>query len=120
MVSCANEKLASGTRFMVGDAENIPFPDNTFDAVLSESVTAFTDKGKSLPEYFRVLKSGGYLGLNEITWLVQPADEIVGRRSRAVCLGVAARTTDAQVVKKRLMLYAANRTGGNLRFSFMQ
>jgi len=73
MVNCAKEK--GDIEFMVGDAEDIPFPDNTFDAVLSESVTAFTDKVKSLQEYFRVLKPGGYLGLNEITWLEQPSAE---------------------------------------------
>ncbi len=62
--------------FKVGNAEDISFPDNTFDAVLSESVTAFTDRGKSLVEYFRVLKPGGYLGMNEVTWLKQPTAEI--------------------------------------------
>ena len=76
MVRRAQESSGSDMEFMVGDAEDIPFPDNTFDAVLSESVTAFTDRTKSLPEYFRVLKPGGYLGLNEVTWLVPPTDEI--------------------------------------------
>lgn len=76
MVKCAKEQHSSGIQFMLGDAEDIPFPDNTFDAVLSESVTAFTDREKSLGEYFRVLKKGGYLGLNEVTWLVQPTAAI--------------------------------------------
>jgi arsenite methyltransferase len=76
MVRRAQENNGSGIEFMVGNAEDIPFPDNTFDAVLSESVTAFTDRAKSLPEYFRVLKPDGYLGLNEVTWLVPPTDEI--------------------------------------------
>ncbi len=77
MIKCAKEQLASDIEFIVGDAEDIQFPDNTFDAVLSESVTAFTDREKSLPEYSRVLKRGGYLGLNEVTWLVSPTAEII-------------------------------------------
>ncbi|MBN2422888.1 class I SAM-dependent methyltransferase [Candidatus Woesearchaeota archaeon] len=75
MVKSANEKSRDKTEFKLGDAENIPFPDNTFDAVISESVTAFTDKEKSLSEYRRVLKKKGYLGLNEVTWLGKPATE---------------------------------------------
>lgn len=76
MVKSANEKLEDIVEFRVGDAENISFPDNTFDAVISESVTAFTDKRKALSEYQRVLKKGGYLGLNEITWLEKPTTEV--------------------------------------------
>ena len=76
MVSSAKEKEREGVKFMLGNAEKIPFPDSTFDAVISESVTAFTDKKKSISEYFRVLKKGGYLGLNEVTWLNEPNDRI--------------------------------------------
>ncbi|WP_414470399.1 class I SAM-dependent methyltransferase [Methanobacterium sp. ACI-7] len=73
MVKSAEEKAKEGLQFMVGNAENIPCPDNTFDVVISESVTAFTDKNKSIQEYYRVLKKGGYLGLNEVTWLQEPS-----------------------------------------------
>lgn len=76
MVKSALEKAEDGVEFIVGDAEDIQFPDNTFDAVISESVTAFTNKNKSLSEYYRVLKNEGYLGLNEVTWLEEPSHEI--------------------------------------------
>lgn len=76
MVERAREKQEPGVEFLVGDAENIDFPDNTFDVVISESVTGFTDKGRSLSEYHRVLKNGGYLGLNEVTWLEDPSPEM--------------------------------------------
>lgn len=42
MVLRAQEKLdpiVKGVEFMVGDAENLEFPDKTFDVVISESVT---------------------------------------------------------------------------------
>jgi ubiquinone/menaquinone biosynthesis C-methylase UbiE len=41
--------------------------------VITESVTAFPeDKSRAIREYFRVLRYGGYLGLNETTWLKTP------------------------------------------------
>jgi arsenite methyltransferase len=76
MVERAREKLETGVEFIVSDAENINFPHNTFDIVISESVTAFTDKMRSISEYHRVLKNRGYLGLNEITWMINPPLEV--------------------------------------------
>ncbi len=65
--------------FRVADAQDLPFDDETFDIVITESVTAFPeDKQKAVLEYARVLKSGGYVGLNESTWLkVPPPTDIV-------------------------------------------
>lgn len=42
-----------------GNLENLPFKDNHFDIVLSESVLAFTDTNRSLSEIRRVLKEDG-------------------------------------------------------------
>jgi len=65
MVELANEKLENivldRIKFKVGDTENISFPDNTFDVVISESVTAFTDRRKALSEYQRVLKKDPFI-----------------------------------------------------------
>ena len=44
-----------------GSAENLPFKDGSFDFVLSESVTAFTDLSRTIPEFRRVLKKDGVL-----------------------------------------------------------
>lgn len=63
--------------FRVADAQKLPFKDETFDAVISESVTAFMqDKAVALSEYKRVLKKGGYIGLNETTWIKKPTKEL--------------------------------------------
>ncbi|MEA3327480.1 MAG: methyltransferase domain-containing protein [Chloroflexota bacterium] len=44
-----------------------------FDFVITESVTAFSEyKQKAVNEYVRVTKPGGYVGLNESTWLKFP------------------------------------------------
>ncbi|HEY2421938.1 MAG TPA: class I SAM-dependent methyltransferase [Neobacillus sp.] len=52
---------------IAGSIENIPFENNTFDFILSESVLAFVQKPKALREFYRVLKNGGRLIANEMT-----------------------------------------------------
>ena len=67
------EKVADRVEFKVADAQDLPFEDNLFDAVLTESVTAFpADKQKAVNEYTRVAKPGGHVGLNETAWLKLP------------------------------------------------
>lgn len=44
-----------------GNAEDLPFDDSSFDLLLAESVTAFTDISKTIPEFKRVLKPNGVL-----------------------------------------------------------
>ncbi len=69
----ARKGVSDLTEFRVADAQDLPFPDSQFDAVITESVTALTgDMGRAVNEYARVLKSGGYVGLNESTWLKSP------------------------------------------------
>ncbi len=64
----ARKGLQERCQFRVADAQQLPFEDNTFDAMLCESVTAFVpDKHQALSEYRRVVKPGGYIGLNEGT-----------------------------------------------------
>ena len=49
-------------RFMVADAHELPFEDNSFDAVVNiESAQHYTDVDRFLSEVHRVLKPGGYL-----------------------------------------------------------
>jgi SAM-dependent methyltransferase len=57
----------------------LPFEDGHFDAVITESVTSFpADKQLAVSEYARVIKPGGFVGLNESTWLkVPPSQELV-------------------------------------------
>ena len=56
----AQEKYP-GLRFTVGDAEDLPFKDSTFDIVFSINTLFYTDIKKSVKEFVRVLKHGGYL-----------------------------------------------------------
>jgi ubiquinone/menaquinone biosynthesis C-methylase UbiE len=81
-----SKRLTDKVEFLVADAQDLPFPDNSFDAVITESVTAFPeDKQKAVKEYVRVTKPGGYVGLNESTWLkVPPPPELLLWVSREV------------------------------------
>jgi arsenite methyltransferase len=65
--------------FFIADAQNLPFEDSIFDVVLCESVTAFPkDKQRAVSEYMRVTKAGGYVGMNEGTWVKEsPPLELV-------------------------------------------
>jgi ubiquinone/menaquinone biosynthesis C-methylase UbiE len=70
--------------FIIADAQNLPFEDALFDAVICESVTAFVDKQRTISGYIRVTKPGGYVGLNEATWVRAAPLEAVEYLSHAV------------------------------------
>lgn len=58
--------LARRVRFLRGDAQALPFPPESFDAVLSqEALLHLADKGKALAECFRVLKEGGRIAFTD-------------------------------------------------------
>jgi arsenite methyltransferase len=54
------EGVAEQVEFRVADAQELPFEDEIFDDIITESVTAFPeDKPKAVREYARVTKPGG-------------------------------------------------------------
>ncbi|NRD80358.1 class I SAM-dependent methyltransferase [Bacillus sp. BRMEA1] len=61
------QSLQLPVQLVQGSIENIPFPDNTFDFILCESVLAFVNKPIALNEFYRVLKNNGRLIANEMT-----------------------------------------------------
>ncbi len=88
MIVRANERarregVEDKVEFRVADAQNLPFKDAVFDAVICESVNAFIeDKQRAVSEYVRVIKTGGYVGLNECTWIKAPPPELAEYLSR--------------------------------------
>lgn len=78
MIDRSNERakregVEDRVEFRVADAQDLPFENDLFDAVICESVLAMVpDKPKAMHEYVRVTKPGGYVGLNESTWVKTP------------------------------------------------
>jgi ubiquinone/menaquinone biosynthesis C-methylase UbiE len=53
-------QLGVTAKWLVADAESLPFGDEAFDVVVTESVNVFLQPGNALQEYYRVLKQGGW------------------------------------------------------------
>lgn len=77
-LSAANVALANGAAranglservgFRVGDAEKLPVPDESVDAVLCEcALCTFPDKPAAVHEFARVLRPGGRVGITDVT-----------------------------------------------------
>ncbi|MFC2174805.1 class I SAM-dependent methyltransferase [archaeon] len=77
--------MEKSTKFVVADAQSLPFKTGEFDAVVMESVMVFVpNKQKAMKEIKRVLKKGGSVGLNEVTWKKKPPQRIVDYIHRAI------------------------------------
>jgi ubiquinone/menaquinone biosynthesis C-methylase UbiE len=59
----AEEGLAGAIRFEPGNAEALPFPDASFDAVFSVTVIEECDADRAIVEMMRVAKPGGRIGI---------------------------------------------------------
>jgi arsenite methyltransferase len=90
------EGVADRAEFRVADAQDLPFEDDLFDAVITESVTSFPeDQQRAVNEYVRVTRPGGYVGLAESTWLkVPPPPELIAWASQDVGASVQPLTAD--------------------------
>lgn len=110
--NAAGEGVGSRCTFQHGDANKLDFPDESFDAVVSNYVyhnIMGADKQALLLESLRVLKKGGVFALNDEmklqmygnmeafaqklrdmgyqeVWLVDTATEVFGSRRRAVMM----------------------------------
>ncbi|MFH8694511.1 class I SAM-dependent methyltransferase [Streptomyces chartreusis] len=83
--------LADRTVFRTGDAEHLPYPDGTFDAVVCECARCtFPDKAQAATEFARVLKPGGRVGITDVT--ATPGrlpPELTGLGARIACIADA-------------------------------
>lgn len=68
MIHVAQAKNLSNTNFVVGDCENIPFPKDTFDAIISSnSFHHYPNPQDFFNNAYRVLKKNGRLILRDYT-----------------------------------------------------
>jgi arsenite methyltransferase len=78
--TAAAEMKASNVEFVESEAERLPFPDESFDVVISNGVIDLVpDKDAVFGEIFRVLKHGGRMQIADVTIQQPVSDE--GRRN---------------------------------------
>lgn len=71
IISSAKERhkdliSAGNLSFAVGNAEDLPYKDGFFDILFSEAAfSPIMNKGNAASEYYRVLKKGGFLVIND-------------------------------------------------------
>jgi ubiquinone/menaquinone biosynthesis C-methylase UbiE len=86
----AERGLAEQISFQLGDAERLPFGDETFDAILCEcAFCTFPSKPVAAGEFYRVLKPGGQLGLSDLTRSESEIPGLEGLLSWIACIGDA-------------------------------
>jgi ubiquinone/menaquinone biosynthesis C-methylase UbiE len=87
-------KVAEGVAPVQLDVEHLPFADGGFDGVICESVLGFlADRSRAVWELGRVVKPGGFLANNEVTFLQPPPAEF-----RAALAAAAPRSGGVLVV----------------------
>jgi ubiquinone/menaquinone biosynthesis C-methylase UbiE len=87
--------VADLTAFQKGDAEGLPFANGSLDAVISEcSFCTFPDKTTAAAEMARVLRSGGRLGLTDMTVSGTLSDDLRTVLSWVACVAGAGRVDD--------------------------
>ncbi|MCH6470412.1 class I SAM-dependent methyltransferase [Sinomonas terrae] len=66
--AAAREGLGHLATFSVADAEDLPFEDGSFDALVCEcALCTFPDKSRAAAEFARVLVPGGKAGITDVT-----------------------------------------------------
>ena len=76
--------------FVTGDAATLPFPDDSFDAVVCEcAVSTFADQARVVAEFARVLKPGGVVGITDMVVEGELPEDIAGVIAPWTCLAAA-------------------------------
>lgn len=82
--------LSQLAQFELADAERLPFPDASFDAIVCEcAFCTFPGKDIAAAEFARVLKVGGGIGISDLTRTAAPLPELEGLLAWIACIGDA-------------------------------
>lgn len=77
MIAKATQRIGAKAKLSIGDAENLPYEDNSFDLVCCvESFHHYPNPYKSLTEVKRILKKDGLFLLCD-TWIKSPTRQIM-------------------------------------------
>lgn len=72
----AEKQGIKNVKFIVGEIESLPLPDNSVDTIITNCVINLTpDKAKTFSEAYRVLKKGGRIYLSDIVLLEELTEE---------------------------------------------
>lgn len=83
-----DEGVSTNIETRLANILDLPFENDRFDSVLVESVLAFVEaKEHAILECVRVIRPGGYLGLNEVFWAEQPSPEMI-EANRRIQMGI--------------------------------
>lgn len=89
MINVANAKKLSNTEFVVGDSENLPFEENSFDAIIcSNSFHHYPNPQNFFNSAYCVLRKGGrlilrdYTSSNFVVWLKKLVSQYLLWRNR--------------------------------------
>ncbi len=91
----ATERAVAGgvahlVSFRQGDAEHLPVPGGTFDALICEcAFCTFPNKARAASEFWRVLKPGGQVGLSDVTRAGEVPEDLRGLLSWIACIADA-------------------------------
>lgn len=92
---------AKNIEFRLGEIENLPVADNSFDVILSNCVINLSpEKQRVFNEAFRVLKPGGRLAISDIV-AVKPLPEAY-RQNTALLCGCIGGTESVDALRKML------------------
>jgi len=98
----AEQNLVARVRFRQADAESLPFPDASFDAVVCEcAFCTFPDKSLAAREFVRVLRTGGRVGLSDLTCKADRPRDLEGLLAWIACIA------DAQPLESYLECFRA-------------
>jgi len=86
----ARQGLSARVRFEQADAESIPYPNSSFDAVVCEcAFCTFPDKSKAADEFARVLRGTGRVGISDLTRAAELPKELDGLLAWIACIAAA-------------------------------
>jgi SAM-dependent methyltransferase len=105
----AGESGLPAPRFVDGQAEAIPMPDESFDAACAFDVLEHVDDARALAEIHRVLAPGGLLfaSVPAYAWLWSVRDELAGHRRRYTRRMLRDRVAAAGFEVRRMFGYQA-------------
>lgn len=88
--AAAAQGLTDQVQFQHSDAEQMTFPDGSFDAVICEcAFCTFPDKHAAAREFARVLRPGGRVGLSDLTRGPEIAEQLRGLLAWIACIADA-------------------------------